>query len=126
MVRQRRRRAFGLQPLDFGKNTFSVTGEGTLVKDLQPKPEFAGSYVELVRSRTKAKGAERVASLTSKGATTAVTLQEREEQLPAKELECSELCQKLMAKENLRTQKKLECKDLRFDISNVQKVTVEL
>lgn len=70
---------------------------------------LVGSYVELVRKRTKAKAAatagmtKRVASLTSKCATIIVTLQKREEQLRAKELECEELRQELVAKRSLRT-----------------------
>lgn len=56
----------------------------------------AGSYVELVRRKKKAKAAangeiiERVASLTCECATMTVTLQEQEGQLRAKEFECEE------------------------------------
>ncbi|OAE26577.1 hypothetical protein AXG93_269s1020 [Marchantia polymorpha subsp. ruderalis] len=69
--------------------------DGKMMKSV--KPELAGSYVELVRSRTKAKVAvaeevaERVAILTFECATMTVTLQAQEEQLWAKELECAEL-----------------------------------
>lgn len=55
-----------------------------------------------------------------------ITLQEREKQICAKELECEELWRELVAERSLRTQKELECKGLRVDVCTTQKVTVEL
>ncbi|OAE21282.1 hypothetical protein AXG93_868s1200 [Marchantia polymorpha subsp. ruderalis] len=61
------------------------------------EPELVGYYVELVRSNTMAKVAasvkmaKRVASLISNYATVKATLQERDEQLWQKELECAKL-----------------------------------
>lgn len=104
--------------------------DGKMAKYAEPK--LAGSYVELMRSRTKAKVAaaakvaETVASLTSKCATVTATLLKRDEQLQMKELECAELRRKLAAEEYLHTKKELECKALRVDITNAQKLTVEI
>ncbi|OAE22454.1 hypothetical protein AXG93_3348s1120 [Marchantia polymorpha subsp. ruderalis] len=104
--------------------------DGKMVKYLVL--ECATSYVELVRKSIKmkveaiAKVAERAANFTSKCATMTVTLQEIEAQLQAKESECIDFWRKLAVENSLCTQIKLECKDIRVDIGNAQKVTVEL
>lgn len=96
------------------------------------EPTIAGSYVELVGRRVRTKKttsvevAESVASLTSKCATVKTTLREREKRLRQTELECAELQRSLAVEKNLHTKAKLEYAGFGVDISNAQKVTVEL
>ncbi|OAE18268.1 hypothetical protein AXG93_723s1200 [Marchantia polymorpha subsp. ruderalis] len=89
-------------------------------EDLQPSGKTKAKVA------AAAKVAETVASLTSKCATVTATLMKRDEQLQMKELECAELQRKLAAEEYLHTKKELECKALRIDITNAQKLTVEI
>ncbi|OAE21909.1 hypothetical protein AXG93_3988s1150 [Marchantia polymorpha subsp. ruderalis] len=102
--------------------------DGKMTKYFEPK--LADAYVELVRSRTKAVAsmevAERVASLTFECAAKTAILQERDEKLQHKEFECAKLRRSLTAEKYLHTKSELECKDLRLNISNAQKVMVEL
>ncbi|OAE26731.1 hypothetical protein AXG93_2643s1010 [Marchantia polymorpha subsp. ruderalis] len=101
-------------------------------KMLKYDTPIAGSYVELVRSRTRAKVAasveiaKRVPRLTIECATVKPTLQEQEERLRQSELECAELRKSLAAEKHLHSKAELESMDLRIDFSTAQKVTVEL
>ncbi|OAE31099.1 hypothetical protein AXG93_4031s1520 [Marchantia polymorpha subsp. ruderalis] len=100
-----------------------------------------GSYVELIRNRTKLKSAvavkrewdsamamakERAASLADECVEAKATLQEREDQLQAKEMEC-ELLQLSLAKESGQCVELEEtCSGLCVSNENAQKMIVDL
>ncbi|OAE22615.1 hypothetical protein AXG93_2272s1010 [Marchantia polymorpha subsp. ruderalis] len=96
------------------------------------KPTIAGSYVELVRSKTRAKVAtsaevvERVLSLTSECTTAKATLQEWEKRLQQTESKCAGLWKTLAAEKNLQVSSERDCMNLRVDIQYAQKATVNL
>lgn len=90
------------------------------------------SYVELVRTGTKAKVAvntgatERMNILTVECAAVKVTLQEREDQLRVKEMECEDLRRELNAERSLRAEKEKDCEDLRDEVRAIQEVKRKL
>ncbi|OAE33503.1 hypothetical protein AXG93_1467s1050 [Marchantia polymorpha subsp. ruderalis] len=69
---------------------------------------------------------EQVASLTAECATMRVTVQEREEHLRAKEMECEVLWLNLAKKTDLCASLEQECTSLRVNHENVKKLTVDL
>lgn len=100
-----------------------------------------GFYVELVRNRTHIKrvvavkrewesatavAIERVASFTTECAIIRATLQEREDHLRAKEMECKVLHLNLAKETEMRALLEQDCISLRGANANVKKMTEEL
>ncbi|OAE24633.1 hypothetical protein AXG93_4080s1130 [Marchantia polymorpha subsp. ruderalis] len=107
----------------------------------------AGFYVELVKNRTcikqaatvktteetkrkcakaTTKATERVASLTSECATMTITLQEREEHIRAKEIECEVLRLNLIKEKEFRIEEKMRTEDLGREIAVMKTERMEL
>lgn len=101
----------------------------------------SGSYVELIRNRTKLKRAvavkrkwdsatamakERAASLAAECATEKATLQEQENRFHAKEMECEVLRSNLVKESDHCAELEQVCRSLRTTNENAQKLTSTL